>query len=220
MIDGAGSILVRHGRGQKLGRHPLEEAPVPAIRREGRRQHVVADYMEGGLAVVLAIPGSSLPHVRVGRLPPAVEPLGDQDEDAADDRRPVPSGDARINPERGSRDEIQRRPPAQLPPVDYRLQGLSRTQKCDDESVDDKSTFRRHAGVADYRKILAQNVKAARKAIDLSQEALALETEIDRTYISGIERALRNPSLTLIVKLAECLKTTPGELLTPPRDRS
>lgn len=74
--------------------------------------------------------------------------------------------------------------------------------------------------MVDYRKVLARNVKAARKELDLSQEALALETEIDRTYISGIERALRNPSLTLIAKLAECLKTTPGELLTPPKDRA
>lgn len=74
--------------------------------------------------------------------------------------------------------------------------------------------------MADYRRILAQNVKAARKALDLSQEALALETEIDRTYISGIERALRNPSLDLIAKLAERLKTTPATLLTPSQDRS
>ncbi|MFD2237684.1 helix-turn-helix domain-containing protein [Aureimonas populi] len=74
--------------------------------------------------------------------------------------------------------------------------------------------------MVDYKRVLAQNVKAARKELGVSQEALALETEIDRTYISGIERALRNPSLTLIVKLAECLKSTPGALLTPPRDRS
>ena len=69
--------------------------------------------------------------------------------------------------------------------------------------------------MAEYRKVLAQNVKAARKNLLLSQEALALEAEIDRTYISGIERALRNPSLDLIVKLAERLKTTPAALLTP-----
>lgn len=69
--------------------------------------------------------------------------------------------------------------------------------------------------MADYAKILAGNVKAARKTLDLSQEALALEAEIDRTYISGIERGLRNPSLTLIVRLAERLKTTPAALLTP-----
>jgi DNA-binding XRE family transcriptional regulator len=57
--------------------------------------------------------------------------------------------------------------------------------------------------------------KSARNALDLSQEALALEANIDRTYISGIERAKRNPSLALIVKLAKRLKTTPGKLLTP-----
>ena len=74
--------------------------------------------------------------------------------------------------------------------------------------------------MADYRKVLAQNVKAARKTLDLSLEALALEAEIDRTYISGIERGLRNPSLDLIVKLADRLKTTPAALLTPSKGRS
>ena len=67
----------------------------------------------------------------------------------------------------------------------------------------------------DYRRVLAENVKAARKTLQLSQEALALEAEIDRTYISGIERGRRNPSLTLIAKLAERLRTTPAALLTP-----
>jgi transcriptional regulator with XRE-family HTH domain len=56
-------------------------------------------------------------------------------------------------------------------------------------------------------------VKSARKSLALSQEALALEAEIDRTYISGIERGLRNPSLDLIVRLAKSLKTTPAALL-------
>lgn len=67
----------------------------------------------------------------------------------------------------------------------------------------------------DYRRVLAENVKTARKALDLSQEALALEADIDRTYVSGIERGRRNPSLTMIAKLAERLKTTPAALLTP-----
>ena len=81
--------------------------------------------------------------------------------------------------------------------------------------MDDQSTYPLHGGMADYKRVLAENVKQARKELDLSQEALALETEIDRTYISGIERAKRNPSLTLIVKLADRLKTTPAALLTP-----
>lgn len=69
--------------------------------------------------------------------------------------------------------------------------------------------------MVDYRRILAENVKAARKSLDLSQEALALGAEIDRTYVSGIERGRRNPSLTMIAKLAEKLGTTPAALLTP-----
>jgi len=71
--------------------------------------------------------------------------------------------------------------------------------------------------MANYRKVLAENVKAARKALGLSQEMLALESEIDRTYISGIERGLRNPSLDLIVRLAAQLGQSPGDLLTPQR---
>lgn len=69
----------------------------------------------------------------------------------------------------------------------------------------------------DYRQVLGENVKTARQSLDLSQEALAHRSEIDRTYISGIERGKRNPSLDLIAKLAETLKTTPSRLLTPKR---
>ncbi len=74
--------------------------------------------------------------------------------------------------------------------------------------------------MAHYRRVLADNVKAARDALDLSQEALALEIDIDRTYISGIERGLRNPSLDVIVKIAAGLQKTPGELLTAPERKS
>lgn len=69
--------------------------------------------------------------------------------------------------------------------------------------------------MADYRRILAENVKAARDLLDLSQEELADEAKIDRTYISGIERGKRNPSIDLLARLAAALKTTPAALLTP-----
>ena len=69
--------------------------------------------------------------------------------------------------------------------------------------------------MADYRRILAENVKAARDLLDVSQEELADEAKIDRTYISGIERGKRNPSIDLLARLAEALKTTPAALLTP-----
>lgn len=81
--------------------------------------------------------------------------------------------------------------------------------------MDAQSTASSHTGMADYRRILAENVKAARDLLDLSQEELADEAKIDRTYISGIERGKRNPSIDLLARLAKALKTTPAALLTP-----
>ncbi len=46
----------------------------------------------------------------------------------------------------------------------------------------------------------------------LSQEALSLKSDLDRTYISGIERGLRNISLINIFRLAEALDITAPEL--------
>jgi len=47
-----------------------------------------------------------------------------------------------------------------------------------------------------------------------SQEAFANHLNLDRTYISGIERGTRNPTLDVIVKLAHGLGVTPAELLS------
>jgi len=70
-------------------------------------------------------------------------------------------------------------------------------------------------GMVEIRKIVGGNVRRARIAVGLSQEALADSAEIDRTYVSGVERGLRNPSITIIAKLAKALSTTPPMLLTP-----
>lgn len=72
-------------------------------------------------------------------------------------------------------------------------------------------------GMEDVRAILARNIKAARKLLDLSQEELAALAEIDRTYISGVERQVRNPTITVVAKLAKAIGTTTADLLT---DRS
>lgn len=66
----------------------------------------------------------------------------------------------------------------------------------------------------DVRAILARNIKAARKRLNLSQEELAARAEIDRTYVSGIERQVRNPTITVVAKFAEALETTTADLLT------
>lgn len=72
-------------------------------------------------------------------------------------------------------------------------------------------------GMEDVRAILARNIKTARKRLDLSQEDLADRAQIDRTYVSGIERQVRNPTITVVGKFAEALETTTADLLT---DRS
>jgi transcriptional regulator with XRE-family HTH domain len=49
-----------------------------------------------------------------------------------------------------------------------------------------------------------------------SQEQLALESGLARSYVSGVERGIRNISLKNICKLAETLEISPAELLIFP----
>lgn len=63
------------------------------------------------------------------------------------------------------------------------------------------------------RKQIAQNVKALRSQKGLSQEALALNADLDRTYISQIERGVSNPSLLVLCKLATILDADVAELI-------
>ena len=55
------------------------------------------------------------------------------------------------------------------------------------------------------RKDLARNMKDFRGKRGLSQEALALSADVDRTYVSQIERAVGNPSLLVLCKLGVIL---------------
>lgn len=52
---------------------------------------------------------------------------------------------------------------------------------------------------------LGEHIRDARKAKGLSQEQLALQAEIDRSYVGGIERGERNVSFLTLVKIAICL---------------
>jgi len=56
-------------------------------------------------------------------------------------------------------------------------------------------------------------LREARSRAGLSQEGLAHAAGLDRTYVSGIERGERNPSLTNLFKLAEALNTTLSALI-------
>jgi len=63
--------------------------------------------------------------------------------------------------------------------------------------------------------IFARNVRVVRRSQALSQEALADLSDLDRTYVSGIERGLRNVSIRNIQRIAVALDIDPRELLNP-----
>ena len=50
-----------------------------------------------------------------------------------------------------------------------------------------------------------QNVRKRRETRGLTQEVLAEQADLDRTYISDIERGMRNPGVKNIVRLAKAL---------------
>ncbi|HEY5463998.1 MAG TPA: helix-turn-helix transcriptional regulator [Hanamia sp.] len=52
---------------------------------------------------------------------------------------------------------------------------------------------------------LGNLIRELRKSRGLSQEQLALQAEVDRSYVGGIERGERNVSFLTLVKIAECL---------------
>ena len=57
-------------------------------------------------------------------------------------------------------------------------------------------------------------LRKVRKAADLSQEALALDADLQRNYISLIELGINQPTITTIFKLAGALKIKPNELIS------
>ncbi len=59
---------------------------------------------------------------------------------------------------------------------------------------------------------LGQNVRRRREARELTQEKLAEKAGLDPTYISGIERGLRNPGIRNVARLARALGFTTAEL--------
>lgn len=65
----------------------------------------------------------------------------------------------------------------------------------------------------DIRSRLGRNVRQLREAKGWSQEDYADRAGIHRTYVSDIERGRRNPTITVVEKLARPLEVTPGSLL-------
>lgn len=65
----------------------------------------------------------------------------------------------------------------------------------------------------EIQKQLGLNIRALRLEQGRSQEQFAFDAGIHRTYVSGVERGARNPSLTVIERFANALGVSPGTLL-------
>jgi transcriptional regulator with XRE-family HTH domain len=65
----------------------------------------------------------------------------------------------------------------------------------------------------DWRETFGRNVRRLRQKRGLTQEKLAFEAEIDLTYMGGIERGKRNPSLLVMARIAQALNVSLPKLL-------
>ena len=65
----------------------------------------------------------------------------------------------------------------------------------------------------DLRQVFAANLRRLRHAKGLSQEELAYEAEVNRTYLSKLEKGSSYAGLEIIGKLAAVLEVEPAELL-------
>jgi transcriptional regulator with XRE-family HTH domain len=65
------------------------------------------------------------------------------------------------------------------------------------------------------RALVARNIRRLRVKRGVSQENLAVDAGIDRSYMSRIERELENPTIAVLERIALALETEIGELFVP-----
>ena len=65
----------------------------------------------------------------------------------------------------------------------------------------------------DIRGRLAKNLKRLREERGWSQENLADEAGLHRTYVSGVERGVRNPTIMILERFAKALRVQPASLI-------
>jgi transcriptional regulator with XRE-family HTH domain len=68
----------------------------------------------------------------------------------------------------------------------------------------------------DLRQLFATNLRRLRHARKLSQEHLAHDAEVDRAYLSRVERAVTYVGLEIIERLASVLEVDPAEFFRRP----
>lgn len=65
----------------------------------------------------------------------------------------------------------------------------------------------------EFLQVVGNRIRSLRLAANLSQEKLAFESELDRTYIGSVERGERNISIINLRKIARALEHETAELL-------
>lgn len=65
----------------------------------------------------------------------------------------------------------------------------------------------------DIRRQVGRNLKVLRDKLGKSQEEFAEDCGLHRTYISGVERGVRNPTVLVLAKIAKALKVPAARLL-------
>ena len=66
----------------------------------------------------------------------------------------------------------------------------------------------------DIKLKVGQRIKELRKELNLSQEALALKSEVDRTYMTDVENGRRNVSIEILQKIIAALEISFTEFFT------
>lgn len=66
----------------------------------------------------------------------------------------------------------------------------------------------------DIKEKVGQRIRILRKELNLSQEALALKSEVDRTYMTDVENGRRNVSLEILQKIIAALEVSFTEFFT------
>ena len=66
------------------------------------------------------------------------------------------------------------------------------------------------------QQLVALNLRKIRVDTGLSQEVLAVDAQIDRTYVSRLERGLENPTAAVLERLSEALGTNIADFFNPP----
>jgi len=67
----------------------------------------------------------------------------------------------------------------------------------------------------EIKKTFGARVRSLRQRRGWSQEELAEAADLDRTHVGKIERGQRDPGLVVVVRLADALSVSPGELIHP-----